>query len=59
MLKKEDGKQKTDNPSYGFPKELLEFIRTFNPGDVQGEIQDNANNVSMKEFYDALALDKM
>ena len=34
LLKKEVGMQKTDNPPYGFPKELLEFIRTLIPGEM-------------------------
>ena len=59
LLKKEFRKQKTDNPSYGFPKELLEFFRTLILGDIKGEIRDDTYNVLMKEFCDALGLDKI
>ena len=58
MLKKEDGTQKTDNPS-GFLKELLEFIRPLIPRDIKRKIRDNAYNVLMKEFCDALGLHKI
>lgn len=47
------------NSSYGFPKDLLEFFRTLVPRDIKDGIRDDAYNVSMKKFRDALGLDKI
>ena len=39
---------------YGYPKSVLDFIRELAPGDIVGEIRDDAYKISMKEFCESL-----
>ena len=45
-----------ENPQYRFPKSVLDFIRHIAPGDVVGEIREDAFEVEMAVFCEALSL---
>ena len=51
LYKKEVG---PENSQYKYPPSLLAFIRELAPGDIVGEIRDDAFNVPIKEFCEAL-----
>lgn len=46
-------------PCYTFPAIVLEFIRTLVPGDIKGEIWEDAYEVKLNEFCSALCLPKL
>ena len=46
------------NAKYAFPSSVLDFIRFVCPGDIKGEIRDDAYPVSLDEFCNALAIEK-
>ena len=46
------------NAEYAFPSSVLDFIRFVCPGDIKGEIRDDAYPVSLDEFCNALAIEK-
>ena len=44
---------------YGYPKSVLDYIRTIAPGDIVGEIREEAENVDMPTFCDALEIPEL
>ena len=51
LLRKEIG---PEHPQYGYPQAVLEFIRDIAPGDVVGEIKEDAFVVPMDIFCETL-----
>ena len=54
FLKKEVGVEGDNNPSYAFPEEVLGYIRDIVPGDVKGEIRDDAYKLTLAQFCESL-----
>ena len=44
---------------YHYPDEVLEYIRAIAPGDIKGEIREQAYHVSIAEFCEALSIQKL
>ena len=44
---------------YHYPDEVLEYIRAIAPGNIQGEIREQAYRVSITEFCEALNIQKL
>ncbi|CAH3153227.1 unnamed protein product, partial [Porites lobata] len=53
LMRKEIG---PSDAQFSFPSTVLSFIRALVPGDVVGEIREDAFQVSMKDFCTALEL---
>ena len=51
LYKKEVG---PENSQYKYPPSVLSYIRELAPGDIVGEIRDDAFDVTIKEFCEAL-----
>ena len=51
LYKKEIG---PEEPRFGYPQSVLDYLRKLAPGDIVWEIRDDAYKVSMKEFCNAL-----
>ena len=47
-----------DNPQYTFPLPLLEYLRAICPGDVKGELKDDAYAVSIDEFCRVVGMER-
>ena len=43
---------------FGYPKEVLNLIGSILPEDVKGEIREDAEKISLKDFCTALDFDK-
>ena len=50
------GMGEIDSPKYAFPKSVLEYIRDIVPGDIKGEIRDDAFPVTIGDFCRALQI---
>ncbi|CAB4022474.1 Hypothetical predicted protein [Paramuricea clavata] len=48
-----------DNSEYAFPREVLQFLRYIAPGDIKGEIREDAYTVQMDDFCETLKLPKL
>ena len=59
LYKKSVGKDNIDSPKYAFPVEVLAFIRDIVPGDIKGEIRDDAFVVTLAQFCEALEIPKL
>ena len=44
---------------YSFPAAVLDFLREIIPGDVRGEIREDARKVSLIEFCTSLSLPRV
>ncbi|KXJ24442.1 hypothetical protein AC249_AIPGENE22616 [Exaiptasia diaphana] len=51
------GIKKSDH--YGFPASVLAYIRSLVPGDIVGEIREDAYPVSIQEFCTAMDIPKL
>ena len=49
----------TDSPHYAYPPIVLSYIRNLVPGDIKGELRDDAFKVSLKHFCMALEMKKL
>ncbi|XP_028516467.1 uncharacterized protein LOC114575563 [Exaiptasia diaphana] len=54
LLRKKIGPE--TNAEFAYPPSVLQFIRHLVPGDIKGEIRENAYKVSMEEFCSAMEL---
>ena len=48
-----------DNPHFGYPEEVLEYIREIVPGNIKGEILETAFVVSLEQFCESLGIPKL
>ena len=53
LLKKEIG---PENAHYGYPTYVLDYIRDIAPGDIVGELKEDAFHVTLETFCSALEL---
>ncbi|XP_068761607.1 uncharacterized protein [Montipora capricornis] len=53
LMKKEVG---PEDAEYAFPEVVLKYIRNIAPGDVKGEIREDAFKVTLQDFCSALDL---
>lgn len=44
---------------YSYPKAVLDFIRMIAPGDIVGELREDAEDVELADFCDALEVPKL
>ena len=59
LRKKEIGPMNGDElPIYSYPQTVLKFIRAVVPGDIVGEIKDEAYPISLQEFCAGLDIPK-
>ena len=59
LYKANVGEGRIDSPKYAFPPSVLKYIRDIVPGDIKGEILDDAFPVTMKQFCKALQIPPM
>lgn len=56
LYKKNIGANEIDSPKFAYPDLVLEYIREIVPGDIKGEIRDDAYPVKLEQFCIALEL---
>ena len=56
MYRKNIGINEIDSPKYAFPEPVLNYIRDIVPGDIKGEIRDDAYPVTLTQFCTALEI---
>ena len=56
LYKKDVGMGEIDSPKYAFPASVLAYIRNIVPGDIKGEIREDAFPVTIEQFCDALQI---
>ena len=59
LYKAKIGEGEIDSPKYAFPPSVLAYIRHIVPGDVKGEILDDAFVVTMEQFCRALSVPRL
>ena len=57
-MRKKVGDELNESPHYGYPVEVLRFIRDIVPGNIKGEDREDAYPVSLYTFCETLDIEK-